>query len=45
MQLGIDYDKLTREEFVTLIGILKKSSLMKSPIKQRGKPIHKKKKK
>ena len=44
-QLGIDYDKLTREEFVTLIGILKKSSLMKSPIKQRGKPVHKKKKK
>jgi len=44
-ELGIDYDKLTREEFVTLIGILKKSSLMKSPIKQRGKPIHKKKKK
>ena len=45
-ELGIDYDKLTREEFVTLIGILKKSSLMKSPIKQRGKPIvhqHKKK--
>ncbi|MBQ9721832.1 MAG: XRE family transcriptional regulator, partial [Oscillospiraceae bacterium] len=45
MQLGINYDKLTHEEFVTLIGILKKSSLMKSPIKQRGKPIHKKKKK
>ena len=45
MQLGIDYDKLTREEFVTLIGILKKSSLMKSPIKQRGKPVlHKHKK-
>ena len=46
-ELGIDYDKLTREEFVTLIGILKKSSLMKRPIKQRGKPIvhqHKKKK-
>ena len=38
-ELGIDYDKLTREEFVTLIGILKKSSLMKSPIKQRGKPV------
>ena len=48
MQLGIDYDKLTREEFVTLIGILKKSSLMKSPGRQRGMPIvrqHKKRKK
>ena len=44
-ELGIDYDKLTREEFVTLIGILKKSSLMKRPIKQRGKPAaHKHKK-
>lgn len=36
-QLGIDYDKLTREEFVTLIGILKKSEHMKSPYSQRGK--------
>ena len=39
MQLGIDYDKLSREEFVTLIGILKKSDLLKSPIRQRGKAI------
>lgn len=38
-QLGIDYDKLTKEEFVSLIGILKKSRLMKSPYNQRGKVI------
>ena len=37
MQLGIDYDKLTREEFVTLIGILKKSSYLKSAYNNRGK--------
>ncbi len=36
-QLGINYDKLTREEFVTLIGILKKSKHIKSPYNQRGK--------
>ena len=35
-QLGIDYDGLTKEEFVTLIGILKKSKLLKSPYNQRG---------
>ena len=35
-QLGINYDSLTREEFVTLIGILKKSKLLKSPYNQRG---------
>ena len=35
--LGIDYDTLTKEEFVSLIGILKKSKHMKSPISQRGK--------
>ena len=34
--LGIGYDKLTRDEFVTLIGILKKSEHMKSPYSQRG---------
>ena len=34
--LGIDYDKLTREQFVTLIDILKLSKHMKSPISQRG---------
>ena len=38
-QLGIDYDKLTQEEFVSLIGILKKSALLKSPIRQRGKTV------
>lgn len=45
-ELGIDYDKLTPDEFVTLIGILKKSALLKSPIKHRGKPTvqHKKRK-
>ena len=36
-QLGINYDSLTMEEFVTLIGILKKSEYMKSPYSQRGK--------
>ncbi len=36
--LGINYDDLTKEEFVTLIGILEKSSLLKNPKKsQRGK--------
>ena len=35
--LGIDYDTLTKEEFVSLIGILKKSKHLKSPISQRGK--------
>ena len=36
-QLGIDYDKLTSEEFTTLIGILKKSSYLKSAYNNRGK--------
>ena len=35
--LGIDYDMLTREEFVTQINILKKSKHLKSPYNQRGK--------
>ena len=35
--LGIDYDKLSKEQFVTLIEILKLSKHMKSPISQRGK--------
>lgn len=35
--LGIDYDKLTQEEFMTLINVLKKSAHMKSPYNQRGK--------
>ena len=36
-QLGIDYDTLTKDEFVTLIGILDKSCHMKSHISSRGK--------
>ena len=44
-QLGIDYDKLTQEEFVSLIGILKKSALLKSPVKHRGRPTIQQKKK
>ena len=35
--IGHDYDALTTEEFVSLIGILKKSKYMKKPISQRGK--------
>lgn len=34
---GIDYDKLTKEQFVSLIEILKLSKHLKSPINQRGK--------
>ena len=34
---GIDYDKLSKEQFVTLIEILKLSKYLKSPINQRGK--------
>ena len=37
--LGIDYDKLTPEEFVTQINILKKSEHLKSPNNQRGKAL------
>ena len=33
---GIDYDKLTKEQFVSLIEILKLSKYLKSPINQRG---------
>ena len=36
-QLRISYDKLTPEQFVTLIDILKLSDYMKSPYNQRGK--------
>ena len=36
-QLGIDYKRLTHEEFHTLIDILNKSKHLKSPIRQRGK--------
>ena len=35
--IGLDYDALTKEEFVSLIRILKKSKYMKNPISQRGK--------
>ena len=42
--LGIDYDALTTEEFVTLMGILNKSSHMKTPISRRGKNSGKKRK-
>ena len=34
---GIDHDKLTKEQFVALIDILKLSKYLKSPISQRGK--------
>ena len=37
-QLKIDYDKLTKEELVTLIRILNKSSMLKSPYNNRGNP-------
>lgn len=38
--LGIDYDTLTQEEFVTVINVLKKSEHLKSPYNQRGKAGH-----
>ena len=34
---GIDYDKLTKEQLVSLIEVLKLSKYLKSPISQRGK--------
>lgn len=34
---GIDYDKLSKEQFVSLIEILKLSKYLKSPSNQRGK--------
>lgn len=42
-QLGINYDKLSKEEFVALINILKKSSLLKSQSNKRGKNNSKRK--
>ena len=36
-QLGINYDKLSKDEFVSLINILKKSSLLKVQPNKRGK--------
>lgn len=35
--LGIDYDAITKEQFVNLIEVLRLSKHMKSPISQRGK--------
>ena len=35
--LGIDYDAITKEQFVNLIEVLKLSKHMNSPISQRGK--------
>ncbi len=35
--LGIDYDAITMEQFVNLIGVLKLSKHLKTPISQRGK--------
>ncbi len=42
-QLGIDYDKLSKEDFASLIRILKKSSLLKIQPNKRGKNKPKKK--
>ena len=44
MQLGINYDSLHHDEFVTLINILKKSKMLKSPISKRGRSCTKKRK-
>ena len=35
--LGIDYDAITKEQFVTVIEVLKLSKHMKSPVNRRGK--------
>ena len=46
--LGIDYDRLTPEEFVVLVGILEKSEFKENSISRRGRnrpPTHKKRKK
>lgn len=43
MQLGINYDSLYPDEFVTLINILKKSKMLKSPLSKRGRNGTKKK--
>lgn len=44
-QLGIDYDKLSKEEFVSLINILKKSSLLTNQPTRKPNHVHKKKRK
>ena len=36
-QLGIKYNKLTKDELVVLMRILSKSDLLKSPGRKRGK--------
>lgn len=41
-QLGIKYSKLTKDEFVTLMGILRKSDMLKSPGSKRDKGNRKK---
>ena len=35
--IGLDYDTLTKEEFVSIISGIKKSKYLKSPLNQRGK--------
>ena len=35
--IGLDYDTLTKEEFVSIISGLKKSKYLKNPSNQRGK--------
>lgn len=35
--LGMDYDAITKEQFVNLIEVLRLSKHMESPISQRGK--------
>lgn len=35
-QLGINYDRLTKEQFVNVIEILKQSDYMKSPYSRQG---------
>lgn len=44
MQLWINYDRLTTEEFAALVSILKKSKMLKSPLSKRRKTDQKKKK-
>ena len=39
--LNIDYNKLSKEEFVTLIKILEKSTILKNRASRRGKALKK----
>ena len=41
-QLGIKYNKITKDEFVALMKILRKSDYLKSPVSKRGKGRRKK---